>query len=259
MTSARIIFPEFRDEQSDSRYPFADDATLTTADGLTLNRDTFIDAAIYAINADAPVHISSITVDGAFVTITIGDKTTLAVCSTTYSALSPPASATLSLVDPRGRPAGILLSTKEQLAILGGWPEATHTFSRAATEFVASVVQPASAPGVRGLTLTDRPEFISGDIWLVGSRGVTLRQLEPNVIRVDIVGVPLFKRVLCLDDAQQPIFEPRPFLRTINGCGPDEFGNFNITVAAKNTPDSVLRIYSENDTLKITSVGSKVI
>ena len=263
MSGARIIFPEFRDEQSDSRYPFTDTATLKAGSGVELPRDTFIDAAVYAIDAAAPLYVSSIAVTASAVTIAISDKTGV-VCSTAYTPLDPPTSGELSLVDNYGRPAGLLLSSRSRLALIGGWEPITHTFVQSATEFVAGVVYPAQEPGVRGLTLAaNTADLITSDIWLVGRDGVVLRADPPNsnVIRVDIVGVPLFKRLQCLDAALQPIgaFSPKNFLRTVNGYGPDQFGNFNITVAAKASNSTILRVYPENDVIKITAVGSKVL
>ena len=39
MTDAsRILFPDFRDEQKDSRYPFVDTANLTADDGAKIGR-----------------------------------------------------------------------------------------------------------------------------------------------------------------------------------------------------------------------------
>jgi len=264
MSGARIIFPEFRDEQSDSRYPFTDTATLTASSGVELLRDTFIDAAVYPIDAVAPVYISSISVTASSVTIAISTRTGDVVCSAEYTPLDPPESGELSLVDGYGRPAGLLLASRQRLALIGGWEPITHTFTQNATEFVAGVVYPAQEPGVRGLTLAaNTADLITSDIWLVGRDGIVLRADPPgsNVIRVDIVGVPLFKRLQCLDESLQPLgaFSPKPFLRTINGYGPDQFGNFNITVAAKASDSTVLRVYPENDVIKITAVGSKVL
>jgi hypothetical protein len=272
MSGARIIFPEFRDEQSDSRYPFTDTAALTADSGVELPRDTFIDAAVYAIDAIAPLYISSIAVTASAVTINISTQTGDVVCSTAYIPLDPPVSGELVLVDVYGRPAGLLLSSRTRLALIGGWEPITHTFAQSATEFVAGVVYPAQEPGVRGLTLAaNTADLITADIWLIGRDGIILRADPPNsnVIRVDIVGVPLFKRLECVVDATEDgtvigvrptgTFTPKTFLRTVNGYGPDQFGNFNITVAAKASDATVLRIYPENDVIKITAAGSKVL
>lgn len=258
MSGARIIFPEFRDEQSDSLYPFADGVTLRANTGLTIPRDSFLDAYIYAINATERAYISSIFVDLTEVKIAIGANNSANVCTGVYSPTNPPTNGTIDLVDGYGRPAGIIVATKETLSLFGGWAVGLHEFTAAATEFVSSVVCPAKEPGVRGLLVNG--ELLTGDVWLIGDQGVVLRQIRPNVIRVDIVGDPLFKRSLCLNEVGVPVsaFVPKPFLRTINNCGPDEYGNFNLTIASPNTPDSILRIYPDNGVLKIESVGSKV-
>ncbi len=260
MSGARILFPEFRDEQADSRYPFADTATLTADTGFALSRTTFIDATLYPINAQAGVYISAVTVAADSVVISISDSSGAALCYGAYNPLVAPEDGVLQLVDDYGRPAGLLLSTQTDLALFGGWDVGQHTFEESATEFVASVVIPAQEPGVRGVMLPTG-ELLTGDVWLIGDQGVVLRQTSPGVIRVDIVGAPLFRRLQCLADDGTPksAFSPKDFLRTINGCGPDAFGNFNITVATKSGPDSVLRVYPENNVLKIEAVGSKVL
>lgn len=260
MSGARIIFPEFRDEQSDSRYPFSDTATLVADTGFELPRTCFIDASIYAIGAQTRVYVAGITITPAAVVINIGDSGSSVICSATYSALNPPEDGLLNLTDAYGRPAGVLVSSRDALALLGGWAVDTHTFTPAAAEFVSSVVAPAQEAGVRGL-FTATEKLLTGDVWLIGDGGVVLREIDTGVIRVDIVGTPLFKRVNCLNDDGTPkeAFLSRTFIRTINGCAPDEYGNFTITVATKTAQDSVLRIYPENGVLKIDAVGTKVL
>jgi hypothetical protein len=260
MSGARILFPEFRDEQADSRYPFADTAALVADTGFSISRTAFIDGSIYAIGAQARVYIATITVAPDLVTITLGDGSSDALCSASYNPLTAPSSGALNFYDSYGRPAGLLLSTQTDLALFGGWDAGTHTFDIGATEFVASIVIPAQEPGVRGILLPTG-ELLTGDVWLIGDQGVVIRQTDLNVIRVDIVGEPLFRRLLCLADDGTPksAFTPKNFVKTINGCGPDEFGNFNITVATKSGNDSVLRVFPENNVLKIEAVGSRVL
>jgi hypothetical protein len=260
MSGARILFPEFRDEQSDSRYPFADTATLVADTGFSISRTGFVDGSIYTIGAQSRVYISSVVVSADSVTINLGDETNESICAAVYNSLSPPEDGLLNFYDSYGRPAGLLISTQTDLALFGGWDSGTHTFDIAATEFVASLVIPAQEPGVRGVMLPTG-ELLTGDVWLIGDMGVVLRQTDTNVIRIDVVGEPLFRRLLCLADDGTPksAFTPKNFIQTINGCGPDEFGNFNITVSPKSGPDSVLRIYPENNVLKIEAVGSRVL
>jgi hypothetical protein len=259
MTSARILFPEFRDEQSDSRYPFTDNSTLVADTGFAISRSCFIDASIYPINAQAGVHISTIIVSADSVTINLSDNASNLLCRAQYNPLAAPASGVIALTDDYGRPAGILLSTQNDLSLFSGWDIGEHNFEQSAAEFAATVVIPTNGPGVRGLLLNN--ELITDDVWLIGDQGVVLREVTPGIIRIDVVGAPLFRRIQCLADDGTPTsaFSPKNFLRTINNIGPDIFGNFIITVATKSGADSVLRIYPENNVLKIAAVGSKVL
>ena len=258
MSGARILFPEFRDEQSASRYPFADTATLQSdADAsISIAPDTFIDASFFIIGGQQRTYISAITVTTQTLTITVGDAELANRATTTYNPLSPPVDGVLLFEDQYGRPAGMLLSTPTALARFSGWGGGTYEFTLAQTEFVSSVVIPANEPGVRAL----RPEtkqFLTGDIWLVGDQGVVLRQDGPSVIRIDIIGVPLFRRFLC--EPQSEDFPTKRYLKTINGCGPDEFGNFTFTATNQAAPDAVLRIYADGETIVIDTVGRSVI
>lgn len=258
MAGARIIFPEFRDEQADSKYPFADTATLRTADeGFELPRDGIIDAAIYAINSGARAYLSRVIVGGNNVTLVIGDESNINIAQVTYSPLSAPENGHLYLQDVYGRPAGILIMTEQCLALLGGWPVKEHVFSLNDAEFVSSLVIPANESCVRAIQSEDGLNFLTGDVWLIGGAGVVVRQESEEVIRIDINGEPLFKRLLC-EGGDEP-YAPGPFLQTINGCGPDEYGNFNITAMGQETPDTVLRIYPDKNELKIGLVGKKVV
>lgn len=260
MSAARILYPQFRDEQADSRYPFADRATLASSTGgLEIGRDTFIDASIYTINGDRQAYISSIVVTPQLVTLYIGDSGDPRRASARFNPLAAPADGVLNVFDSHGRPAGMLLSTPLALARFSGWPTGTHAFIQATTEFVASVVIPAREPGVRGLIAEDA-ELLTGDIWIIGGRGVVVRREDEEVIRVDIVGEPLFNRYLC-DPVQR--FTPRTFLQSITvnriTCGPNEYGEFNITATNHGASDSVLRIYPQDGNIKIDTIGRKVV
>jgi hypothetical protein len=153
----------------------------------------------------------------------------------------------------------LLAASPLALSRFSGWPAETHTFTAAATEFVASVSIPAKEPGVRALTV-DGESIYTGDLWLVGSRGVVLRAEDLTTVRIDIIGDPLFARYIC-----DPIdrFQPKNFLRTltINGvtCGPDDYGNFVFTANGHGAADTVLRIYPQDGGLKIDTVGRKAI
>lgn len=259
MAGTRIIFPEFRDEQGDSRYPFADQASLLSSTGQVIPKDAFLDASLYVINAPAPLYISEIEV-GSDVTIRIGSATSSFAAYAKYNPFVYPANPTLAVYDAYERPAGVLLLNADSAASIAGWGAGSHLFTATDTEFVSSVVVPAQEPGVRAVTATGVNDFITGDVWLVGRRGVVLRKTDARTVRIDVVGAPLFKREICgADGNPNTTFTPKTFLRTINGCAPDEFGNFTITAVPKTAADSTLRIYPEEAAIKIAVVGKKVI
>ena len=101
---------------------------------------------------------------------------------------------------------------------------------------------------------------MTGDIWLIGDGGVTFRYAGvkngKEIIRVDITGVPLFNRYQCLPFDR---FQSKNFVRTINNCPPDEYGNFTLTATNKNVDDPVLRISQDNGIIFIDAVGRKVV
>lgn len=255
MAGTRIIFPQFRDEQSDSRYPFKDTATLRSTDGLDIGRATFIDAVIHVINGVKTAYISSINVTPQTVTIWLGDGAITKLCKAEFSAAGGTNVTELNIVDNYNRPAGLFVVDSVEISKFAGWPQGEHTFRPAATEFVATVIIPAQEPGVRAV-LPPTEELMTDDIWLIGDQGVVVRGESETVIRVDIVGEPLFTRFLC-----GPInkFEPPRFVKTINGCPPDIYGNFTITATNLSAKDAALRVYPENNTLKIDLLGAKVL
>ncbi len=256
MSDARILFPQFRDEQADSRYPFADTAGLISVERkLDIGRDTFIDATLYVIDGDRQAYISAITVTPVEVTITVGDVGDKARATGTYSALNPPEDGVVALLDAWSRPCGVLLSTPLGLSRFAAWPAETHSFRITETQFVASVVIPAKAPGVRGV-ITETAQLLTGDVWLIGDRGVMIREDGAGIIRFDILGEPLFQRYLC-DPYDK--FKSRLFVKTINGCGPDAYGNFTLTATAHGATDSVLRVFVQDGNIRIDTVGRKVV
>lgn len=262
MSGARILFPDFRDEQSDSRYPFIDTATLIADDGVTaIARDTFIDAALYPIGAVNRLYISTIVVEPQKITILIGDEDSANIASTSFvpNPIQTPENDSLTVTDLRGRPAGALIANADQLVLFAGWDIGTYTFSPDATEFVATVCIPAREPGVRG-ALTAADDLITGDLWLIGDGGVVLRhegeQDGYQIIRVDIVGVPLFSRFICIPFER---FTPKNFVKTINNCPPDEYGNFTLTATGFEVEDTVLRVTNRDGIIFIDAVGRKVV
>jgi len=249
----RIIFPEFRDELEYTRYPFADGASLTTESGTyAIEETTFLDASLYPIGGVDGLYISEIEVRLREITIRFSDTVTRNICYTSFNPLSPPE--VLEVWDDYGRPAGVMLSDALRLAQFAAWSSGIHTFARGTTELCASCVIPTPEIGVRGI-LTEDGDLLTGDVWIVGDNGITVRELTPGQIRIDVIGDPLFVRKQCDPLA---LFEPPLFIKTINHCPPNPNGDFRIEVNNADAPETIMRIYPTDEGLKIEAIGQYV-
>lgn len=246
----RRIFPAFREEYMATPYPFMDTATLTGSTGQKLDRDLFLDASIYPINAVDAVYISSVEIQPQQVRIALSDKSRKELATAVFDPLNT--EPVIGFRDSYDRPAGILVSDVDRLARFTAWNIGRHEFAAAATTFVPSCVIPTAAKGVEGFTV-DGTTLHTGDVVLVGRNGVVLRSTAEGVIRVDIVGDPLFRRRLC---SPIDLFANPNFIRTINGCPPDAYGNFNLTVGDNANPETIIRISPNGTGLTIEAVGA---
>lgn len=246
----RILFPSFRDDYQNTRYPFMDTATLLSASGQSLDRDVFLDASIYPVGADGYVHISTIDVLPQSIRIAISDKSRKELAAVTFNPLD--ATPNLSLFDQYQRPAGVLVSDVDRLSRFTSWALGQHTFTAAAATFVPSCVIPVPATGVRGLSLDDGTIAV-GDVLLVGRNGVVLREVTAGEIRIDIVGDPLYRRRLC---SPIDLFQNVQFIRTINGCPPDAHGNFNLTIGSHESDTTIVRLRKTDTGITIEAVGT---
>lgn len=244
MAPQRILFPEWRDETKQIRYPFADSAACTNG-ALELPPWLFLDGRLYPVGGGARLHISKITKVASTVTFTLADETT-ELATAAYDVASPPANGELIFTDKYGRPAGMLLSAADRLSVFGAMGQGTYEFTVEQTEFAATVAVPQPNYGVRGI-ITDEGEILTGDVWLVGERGVVLHE-EDGAIRVDIVGDPFASRAVCAEEEQQDndvpddALDPYCPIMTINGYSPDSYGVFHLMVGGNESLTNVLRI-----------------
>lgn len=246
MPIQRTLVPEWRDEQADSRYPFSDDSTLTSSDGIILEKNMIVDAVVYAIGKTAPMYLKSISYDYSKIIISIEDTFQEAKITGEMD----PALGVMSmpLFNDIGSPAGLLIFNEEGLARFKNWKIGVTEFGKNA-EFVASVVVPVPGNVVSGFILPDG-SVVTGNIWLYGDRGVVLRS-QP-CIRIDVIGEPLFKRELCdLPEENIASFKTPNFLKTINGMPADDYGNFELSVNTELANDTILRIYADKSDNKI--------
>jgi hypothetical protein len=248
----RIPFPEFRDELEFTRYPFGDTATLTN-DVVSIGVDTFLDATLYPIGAVGRVYLGRISVTAQEVTLYLYDEEGTRWASASFTPGTAPD--LLYFTDDWGRPAGVIVSEAIRLARFGAWPVGEQVFSMEQTEFVSSCIIPLPEPGVRGV-LSEKDELFTGDLWIVGDNGVVVRKEDERTIRVDIVGDPLYVRKLC---EQVERFVPPLFIKTINHCPPDPYGNFHLIVGDYHNETTIVRIYpTDANTLRIEAVGQVI-
>jgi hypothetical protein len=264
MSESQLIFPDFRDEQEASKYPFADYATFTSVDNTTtFSRSAIIDASVYLIGGGGAAYIAELSSTGTEITIRVRTtKNTNNVATATISGylLSLSKELTVELRDVYSRPAGVIVIQTVDFNYLLARP-AVHVFHPDALPFVASCFVPAQEPGLRGILINDT-EFVTGNILLVGCSGVTIRKIVSNeddyklcadaAIRFDIIGNPLFKRLKCEKEGTTP--KNVNYIRTINHSPPDEFGHFVITPIEDEFPEDVdptnpiaIRVYPSND------------
>lgn len=246
---ASAIFPEFRDEQLASRYPFADDATLTNGT-VSIPPQVFLDAALHLVGASAAVYLQSVQITPSGVTFVVKSLTGVAEASASVD-LATFEGDLLHLADARGMAAGVLVVDPESLAVFGTWLFGSYEFQASQATFAAGVTMPVPAVGVRTVAAVDGTK-LTGDVWLVGDRGVVFRE-EAGCVRVDIIGDPLFVRQLC--DPLELFHTPR-LLQTINDCGPDAYGNFQLSIRDDRVPTTAVRLFADQDgVLTLAAIG----
>ena len=264
----RTLYEPYREQLQAAAFPFADGMPLSNAQGDMLPAELFFDAAIYAPAGGPRFYLSSVTVDFSEVTLWIGSEQQPQVASVKFNPNDPPES--LALTDSFGRSAGILVSDVDRLKLFQSWSLGTHTFSIDQAAFAAAACWPLPTNSVQGLLLDDGT-LVTNDLWLAGADGVVLEIVEKpdldnpgqtlDVIRVNFVGDPLFRRRLCA-----AVFESQRYLRTVTfqqGCwrvvaAPNSFGHVMLTAVGQDTPATILRIRPTADGLFFGVVGERL-
>lgn len=262
--------PQWRAENQGTTFPFSESASLSNG-AQFIPAGLFVDAVVHPVGGLAGLYLSAVVVAHDLVTVYVGDEADERRCSGAFDPLHPPPS--LALSDRYGRPAGLLVAADPGLGFLAAWGAGTYGFKRGQTEFVASVCFPQPDPGVRGVRLPDGT-VLAGEVWLVGDDGVVLRHETAGydrgdgtvgyyeVVRVDVVGDPLFRRRLC---APADRFATPAFVRTVTFkddrgtrvvCAPDAYGDVKMTVNNAAAADTVLRIRPSAAGNRIDVVGS---
>ena len=261
----QVLYPEFLPSLDNTKYPFLPTATLSNGNVFFLE-GTFLDAHIYAIEGTSNYYIASVQVTSSYVELVLGDLNNSALL---YGRINLPITeSVIQLVDNYGRPSGLLVTEPSRLSIFATWGVGVHTFERRQTEFVVTCQMPIPNPGVTGFLLPDG-SVVSGHVWFVGEEGVVVRHEQTedkngdtvNLIRVDIVGDPLFLQKLCNPES---LFVPVNPIKTIRvvadnqtfDCEPDEYGNISIQMNDSLASDAALRIRTTDIGLVVSVEGS---
>ena len=248
--SERVQNFEFRNDYYSSHYPFADSASRVSIEyRRTIAAGTFIDAILYPIGATSNIYLAQIEITSQTVVFSLSDRRRRVLATSSMDLFDLPD--ILYFYDNYSRPAGTLVADPVSLAQFSAWEIGTHTFNLAQTEFVASCLKIPASNGVQAF-LTENNELFAGDVYLLGDSGITLTA-DGDVITVNAIGDPLYRRVDCLPTAR---FVPPSFFKTINGCPPDQYGNFNITVGDNIATDTIVRIVQTDNGLEIRAVGT---
>lgn len=253
MDDQEIIFPEWRNGNQHTRYPFADNATLVNTGGLTIDQDLFDDARLYPVGGQAGMFLRRVEVTVLGLFFHIADPVSGELASGGYL-FANPVPDNVALTDKYGRPSGILVSDAARLqAAAGIYPLGDTIFEQAQTEFAPTVAVPIPNTRLRGIVLDDGG-FLSGDLYLVGGRGIVLTE-ENGSIRVDVIGDPYALLRAC----QAEGFPVPAFcgLKTINGIAPDSNGDFKLTVGGNLAPQNIIRIVQDDaGNLEILAMGA---
>lgn len=267
MAVSEVRQPGWRDELRGSRFPFDDLASLAGNSGEFIPPEIFADAILHPIGADDIVHLSRVEIVSNEATLTIGTGAQPSLAQATFDMLSPPEQ--LAFSDQYGRPAGVLAIDTQAIGFFQAWDQGVHSFTPEQTRFAAACCVPLPEPGVRGVVLDDG-SMLTGEIWLVGDEGIVLTPATEELvtagggtetvrtIRVDVVGDPLFRRRLC-----SPVFQTPRFLRSVTfrqgcqefTCRPDRSGVIRLMVGSRYGPGTVLRVSSQDETLRFEAVG----
>lgn len=189
--SVPVLLTEYRNENEQRNYPFADDATMADAQGAVLSSDFLVDAILYPIGAVGQVYLSKI--DGANKQLWFSDAATNAVVG--YATYTPGQDYAYVYQYQVGmqvaeRQIGTVVFGSSAAAVLTG--AATRVFVADSTPLAPSAFVTVIQPGVTGVLGTDNL-LLTGDITVKGGYGVTTYTYVDtdgkSILEIDILGV----------------------------------------------------------------------
>lgn len=270
---ARKDYAEYGEDFLGSKYPFADQATLTNGQ-MVWPKDVLIDAIIHIPDAGPRFYISEVRISSTELKIWVGDasRPRLASGSLSRSDLQED----MELQTERRSSAGLLIASPQGWQSLLAWPLGVHTFKLTQTELCAAVCWPLPNSGVNGIVLDDG-SLVANEVWLVGGDGVVLEVQDRlswkppynqvPVIRVHAWGDPLsryydlvrqklssksWKRYL-----RQITFKHRCQTQVVTGAGHIGSSCAVLQVDPYRYPDTALQVRSTGEALEISLQSGK--
>lgn len=245
----RVLYPTYYDESVDAAYPFAGNVSRSNG-SVRIDDDIFVDARLYPPDGSHDLYVSEINI-GNEITVTLANGGG-EVATGSFDRNDPPDE--IHFTTSSGAYVGLLrgyVNKKDTNSIgirglrkLAGWSDGTYSFGAVSTQFAPTVVVPQPQQCVRSITL-ESGEVFTGDVYLVGERGVQLTVNDAvlsssssqsisfdNVIRVDVIGDPLYVRRECEDEGIDMTSDR--IIKKIRFDGsliePDETGGFKLMV-----------------------------
>jgi len=263
-------FASWREQQKESRYPFADFSSVESVEGLIIPNEVLIDASVAFANSDSYVELISVSKTDNLLTFTFRNLIETETAAGVFDLSAP--SDTIYLYDTFNRRLGLLIVDIGATLTFGIGLATNLTFKSGAARLCPRCVHTYAGAGVTSLRIRDSSTALSGNALLIGEQGILLRHIteevtsytDPssshpilvthtvNYIRVDVVGDPLAAAANCADSTNIPVTFPT----SINGVTPNEYGNINLAID-RGTLGSALRIIpnAKNSELIIKLAG----
>lgn len=257
--SEDILFYEWRDENEQRNYPFADSALMRNATQ-AVPKTVFVDARLYPIGVAVPLYLSRVTVTPTQVEFAISATGQGELATAEMDIDSPPADGILAFSDSFGRPAGMMLASEgAALSLFSGWGTGTERFTADQLPLAANTIIPVPVNHVQSIQADDRA--FAGDVWLCGEDGVVLR-VEDDAVRVDIIGDPYATAQECRDqvvegaDCDPPAGQYNP-VKTIRSVAPNLLGDWILAAGSLLFDDNPFKVTPQGSSLKIEIIGGR--
>ncbi|RME24187.1 MAG: hypothetical protein D6800_09010 [Candidatus Zixiibacteriota bacterium] len=263
---------QWRDENEEIEYPFLDESNPVDLTGtLEIPTTWLVDAAVYVPEAEPPIYISSIRVDGSKAYITLSDSNfvDLGVGEADRFSQRP-----IAVKDENGVAIATLVPGRfanEPLFVAG---DGEYQFSPGGLVFVSSVVLIGSAPGVSGFSVGNEKTTRS-PLVIVAENGVQIshsraseltasgRSRQVDLLTINVFGDSQAEHAMCDDDSrvtdrfvQEIVFQ---YGNKTVIVGPDEVGNVVLSAQSPSVNGSALKIQNKDGEISFRLSGRSAV